>query len=66
MGGDDGIVCRPRPCWPQTVAMFVAFGFAWLMGWGLSVACLAGVAVNAIVSAIVALVTSRRPGRWTE
>lgn len=56
------IICRPQPSWPNTAAMFSAFGFAWLMRWGLAVACLVGVAA----SVIVALLPPRRFGRWTE
>lgn len=63
MPGDDGIVCRPRPWWPATVAMLVAFGLVWLMGWGLNVACVAAVVANVIVAI---LTPPRRFGRWTE
>lgn len=62
MSGDRRIVCRPRPWWPSAVAMLAGFGFALLMGWGLSVACLVGVGVNVIT----AILTPRRFGRWTE
>lgn len=62
MPGDNSIVCRPPPSWPQTVAMLVAAGFAWLMGWGLNVACVVGIVANLVV----AILMPRRFGRWTE
>lgn len=62
MTADKNIVYRGPPWWPPVVAMLVTSCLAWLMGWGLSVACLVGVAANVIV----ALLTPRGPGRWTE
>lgn len=62
MPSERGIVNRPRPWWPSIVAMLVAFGVVWLSGWGLSAACLVAAAANVIV----ALLTPRQFGRWTE
>lgn len=62
MSGDQKIVCRMRPWWPLAFAMLAGFGFALLMGWGISVACLVAVGVNVIA----AFLPPRRFGRWTE
>ena len=62
MSGDKRIICRPLPSWPNAVAMLVAFGFTWLMGWGLPAACL----ISVVASVLIAIVAARPCGRWTE
>lgn len=62
MPADNGIVYQSPPSWPQTVAMLLAAGCAWLMGWGLNVACVVGIVANVVVAILI----PRRFGRWTE
>ena len=62
MPGDKQIVYRGPPWWPPVLVIFVAFCLVWLMGWGLSVACLVAVVANVIVTILM----PRRFGRWTE
>ena len=62
MPGDRKVVYRGPPWWPPVLVMFIAFCFVWLMGLGLSVACIVAVVANVIV----AIVIPRRFGRLTE